>query len=313
STLQQGGIISTLVSKKLNKKLSCNIVIMMPRGLENPFFRIGLTSFFTIILFVAIGLPSARSADAAFAVSIHAAPSVLFIGDAHPLTIVAKVVNTDLPLFIDDVIITTDPGTVDERVYHFGPNGEVISVDTGFIDIIHRGVLFTDGYAIHPGASTYFLSLDVNDLAVGEHTAELEINTIADVFTDTTTFTLRSKPASLADLEINSFNSRPTSQRGAVSFAIIRETNDGSGNAGGHRISIYLSSDTTLSADDKQVGRYFISFLGEGKSKTFTVQTSVPRNYAPGPEYLLVYTDAANQVSELSELNNQEAKLTRIS
>ncbi|MGH9876956.1 MAG: hypothetical protein ACRD5H_04905, partial [Nitrososphaerales archaeon] len=63
------------------------------------------------------------------------------------MTIVAKVVDTDLPLFIEDVTITVDPGTVDEHVYQFGPNGEVISVDTGFIDIIHRGVLFTDGYA----------------------------------------------------------------------------------------------------------------------------------------------------------------------
>ncbi|HKU49485.1 MAG TPA: CARDB domain-containing protein, partial [Nitrososphaera sp.] len=117
---------------------------------------------------------------------------------------------------------------------------------------------------------------------------------------------------SLSDLENKSFTAPGTSKRGTIKSTFTQEKNDGNRNAGGHWIRIYLSPDTTLSAGDKQVGKYFVSSLKEGKTKTFNVKATIPKSYPTGAEFYISFVDADNQIGEQDEFNNQRTDNTNI-
>jgi YD repeat-containing protein len=71
---------------------------------------------------------------------------------------------------------------------------------------------------------------------------------------------------------------------------------------------LYLSADTVISADDILLEtRQHTTDLAPGDSYTETVTTTVP--VTAGPQYLLVTTDATEQVTESDEVNNSLASV----
>ncbi|MGI0014621.1 MAG: hypothetical protein ACREBU_14445, partial [Nitrososphaera sp.] len=60
------------------------------------------------------------------------------------------------------------------------------------------------------------------------------------------------------------------------------------------------------------VGKRFVSFLGEGKTKTLHIEATIPFNYPLGPEFFISMLDTDNRVGEQDETNNDRTKATTV-
>ncbi|HJS83495.1 MAG TPA: CARDB domain-containing protein, partial [Nitrososphaera sp.] len=90
--------------------------------------------------------------------------------------------------------------------------------------------------------------------------------------------------------------------------AFVKEANEGTGNAGEHMISIYLSSDNVLDGSDELVGEKEVNNLKSGKDRMVHVQFELPDDADTGAAYLIVKVDGDNDVSESSENNNSKSE-----
>jgi hypothetical protein len=282
---------------------------MLHRRLDNT-ARVALVSALAFSLFGAAIMSNARTASAAHAINIWSIPSISYVSDGMNQVIGVKAL-LETGDFVDVIRVIVNP-TGDAHVYEFEANGDEISTDDGFVDVFCKATFFSDGYAIGDSKIDCKLVLDKSEFGAGTHNTKMELVTGSGTFTDTSKFRLLSSPNSLADLVNESFTAPSTSKKGTIKTTFTRVENDGNRNAGGHWIRIYLSSDTTLSNEDKEVGRYFVSFLGEDKTRTFKIKATIPGNYATGPENYISFVDANNQIGEQDETNNQRTKATNI-
>ena len=282
---------------------------MLHRRLDNP-LRVALVSALAFSLFGSAVMSSARTASAAPAINIWSIPSISYVSDGMNQVVGVKAL-LETGDFVQVIRVIVNP-TGDSHVYEFEANGDEVSTDDGFIDVSCRATFFTDGYAIGPSEIDCKLVLDKSEFGAGTHNTRMELEMDSGTFTDTSKFRLLSSPNSLADLENRSFNVPATSKQGTIKSTFTQERNDGNRNAQGHWIRIYLSSDTTLSSNDREVGRYFVSFLGEDKTRTFNIKATIPNSYPTGPENYISFVDANNQIGEQDEFNNQRTKTTNI-
>jgi hypothetical protein len=284
---------------------------MLGRRIVTPYTKVTVVSLLAFALLGAGVLANARPASADPSINIWSIPSIShkFDGMNQVIGVKALLETGD---FVDVIRVIVDPGTGEELVYEFEANGDEVSTDDGFIDVFCKATFFSNGYAIGPSKVDCKLVLDKDSFDVGTHPTRLELELDSGTFTDNSQFRLLSSPTSLADIENKSFTAPSTSKRGSIKSTFTQEKNDGNRNAEGHWIRIYLSSDTTLSQEDKEVGRYFVSFLGEGKTRTFNIKATIPGNYPTGPENYISFVDANNQIGEQDEFNNQRTKATNI-
>lgn len=286
--------------------------MLLDRRLVNQYSKLSVVGLLAFSLLGAGILASARPASADPSINIWSIPSISHKTDGMNQVIGVKAL-LETGDFVDVIRVIVDPANVgEEKVYEFEANGDEVSTDDGFIDVFCKATFFSDGYAIGNSRIDCKLVLDKAFFDEGNHPTRLELVLDSGTFSDTSKFRLLGSPSSLSDLENKSFTAPATSKRGTIKTTFTQVQNDGNRNAGGHWIKIYLSSDTAVSNDDKEVGRYFVSFLGEDKTKTFKIKATIPSNYPTGPENYISFVDAENQIGEQDEFNNQRTKTTNI-
>jgi subtilisin family serine protease/uncharacterized membrane protein len=104
------------------------------------------------------------------------------------------------------------------------------------------------------------------------------------------------------------------SKLGAGTFTITDTTkNQGSAEVGSSTTTFYLSTDSTVSANDWVLGgsRSVLS-LHAGESSTGSTQVTIPGGLASGSYYFIAKADGANVVTETQESNNTSIKLVTV-
>jgi hypothetical protein len=98
----------------------------------------------------------------------------------------------------------------------------------------------------------------------------------------------------------------PTSATPGGTIAITDTVkNQGSASAGPFYVYFYLSTDTTITTSDTQLGsRYLASGLSAGASSSSTTNVTVPTSAATGNYYIGAIVDKDNTISESNETNN---------
>ncbi|MCI0559415.1 MAG: hypothetical protein MN733_13045 [Nitrososphaera sp.] len=277
----------------------------------SSFFRTTVVSFVAVVLLSASAISMARPAAADPALSIWSIPTISYIGDGMNQVIGVKAI-LETGNFVDIIRVIVDEGTLVEKVYEFEANGDETSTDAGFVDVFCSATFFSDGYALGESVINCKLVLDKSAFAAGLHPTKVELVLDIGTFSDTSKFRLLSSPTSLSDLVNKSFSAPSTAGRGDIKSTYTKEKNEGNRDARGHWVKIYLSSDTTLDVGDKVVGKRFVSFLGEGKTKTLLIEATIPGNYPLGPENFISMLDTDNRVGEQDETNNDRTKATTI-
>jgi uncharacterized repeat protein (TIGR01451 family) len=92
-------------------------------------------------------------------------------------------------------------------------------------------------------------------------------------------------------------------QQISVSTAV---RNQGSGGSGGFSVTLHLSTDSTITTSDIQIGQAYVNGLASGAEQVVIVNGTIPVNLT-GSYYLGVIVDCENMVPESNENNNSLA------
>jgi subtilisin family serine protease len=114
------------------------------------------------------------------------------------------------------------------------------------------------------------------------------------------------------DLVVSSF-SAPTVLGAGIPFAAADTTkNAGTITVGPSVTHFYLSSNTTLSADDTLLGTRTVDSLTAGQFSAGTTMLTIPAGTPGRSYYLFAKADGANAVPETQESNNSDAQLVSV-
>jgi hypothetical protein len=252
-------------------------------------------------------MTSIQSAAAASSANLWAVPVNSRIDDGNFQILRLKfALDTGNPL--DRIRITLDPGTLQEKVLEFDANGDIITADAAFVSVDGSVKIKTDGYSLTELSGKFKIAIDKTELTVGEHDALAEIITTGETVTDDAHFRLRAGSSGQADLVAKFFGAPDNVKQDKKYSAFVKEANEGTGNAGEHMVSIYLSSDNTLDSGDELVGEKEVNNLKSGKDRMVHVQFELPDDADTGAAYLIVKVDGDNDVSESSENNNSKSE-----
>jgi hypothetical protein len=265
--------------------------------------RISVMIFLTLGIAGAGLMTSIQSASAASSANLWAVPVNSRIDDGN-FQILRLKFNLDTGNPLDLIRITIDQGTPDEKVLEFDGSGDIISADPAFVSVDGSITIKTDGYVLTKLSGKFKIAMDKEALGVGEHDAIAEIITTGETVTDDAHFRLRAGSSGQADLVAEFFGAPNNIKQDKKYNAFVKEANEGTGNAGGHTISVYLSSDNTLDAGDELVGEKSVNNLKSGKDRMVHVQFELPNDSDTGPAYLIVKVDGDDDISESSESNN---------
>ncbi|HKU49987.1 MAG TPA: CARDB domain-containing protein, partial [Nitrososphaera sp.] len=191
----------------------------------------------------------------------------------------------------------------------FNGNGDIITADSAAFVSVDGSVKFkTDGYLLSKLSGKFKIAIDKTELTVGEHDALAEIITTGETVTDDAHFKLRagSSGGGEADLVATFFGAPDNVKTDKKYIGFVKEANQGTGNAGKHTISIYLSDDATLDGSDVLVGDEDVNNLKSGKDRMVPVQFELPEGSDTGAAYLIVMVDSDEDVSESNENNNDD-------
>ncbi len=256
-------------------------------------------------------ISNARSAVAQPALNIWSAPAVSFVDDGTNQVIAIKAI-LETGNFVDIIRIIVDEGTPAEKVYEFEANGDLVSTDAGFMDVDCSATFLSDGYAIAESVIRCFLALDKSTFELGLRTTKVELVLDTGTFSDTNKFKLFAGPKTLADLVNKKFTAPSSVERGDTRSTFTTEANEGNRGVKGHWVKIYLSSDETLDEGDKVVGKKFVPFIGEGKTKVLDIDVTIPDSYPLGSEFFISMIDPENLEGEQDETNNDRTKATTL-
>jgi hypothetical protein len=252
-------------------------------------------------------MTSIQSAAAASSANLWAVPVNSRIDDGNFQILRLKfALDTGNPL--DRIRITLDPGTLQEKVLEFDANGDIITADAAFVSVDGSVKIKTDGYSLTELSGKFKIAIDKTELTVGEHDALAEIITTGETVTDDAHFRLRAGSSGQADLVAKFFGAPDNVKQDKKYSAFVKEANEGTGNAGEHMVSIYLSSDNVLDGSDELVGEKEVNNLKSGKDRMVHVQFELPDDADTGAAYLIVKVDGDNDVSESSENNNSKSE-----
>ena len=115
-----------------------------------------------------------------------------------------------------------------------------------------------------------------------------------------------------ADLVVTALSGPTTAAPGGTISVSDTTRNQGAGDAGPFKTAFYLSSNSTLSADDRRLGDRSLTGLGEGLSNTVNTTLPVPTTTVPGMYYLIAKADDLNAVVEPTESNNTRVATAQI-
>jgi subtilase family serine protease len=127
-------------------------------------------------------------------------------------------------------------------------------------------------------------------------------NTVPEINEDNNTYfkTVTIGP----DLAVSSLTAPSTA--GAGKNIIITETtkNNGPGDVGASTTIFYLSTDTTVDANDALLGSRSVSALTAGTSSAGSTAVTIPAGIASGMYYIIAQADGGTVVREINENNN---------
>ena len=267
----------------------------------------------SVMIFLTLGIAgtglmtSIQSAAAASSANLWAVPVNSRIDDGNFQILRLKfALDTGNPL--DKIRITLDPGTLEEKVLEFDANGDILTADPAFVSVDGSIKIKTDGYSLTELSGKFKIAIDKTELTVGEHDALAEIITTGETVTDDAHFRLRAGSSGQADLVAKFFGAPDNIKQDKKYSAFVKEANEGTGNAGEHMISIYLSSDNTLDAGDELVGEKEVDNLKSGKDRMVHVQFELADDADLGSAYLIVKVDGEDDVTESNEGNNDKSE-----
>ena len=269
--------------------------------------RLAVIALLSLGIAASTTVSTIQSAAAASSANLWAVPVNSRIDDGNFQILRLKfALDTGNPL--DRIRITLDPGTLQEKVLEFDANGDIITADAAFVSVDGSVKIKTDGYSLTELSGKFKIAIDKTELTVGEHDALAEIITTGETVTDDAHFRLRAGSSGQADLVAKFFGAPDNVKQDKKYSAFVKEANEGTGNAGEHMVSIYLSSDNVLDGSDELVGEKEVNNLKSGKDRMVHVQFELPDDADTGAAYLIVKVDGDNDVSESSENNNSKSE-----
>ena len=267
----------------------------------------------SVVVLLALGIASTglissiQYAAAASNANLWAVPVNSRIDDGN-FQILRLHFNLDTGNPLEKIVITIDEGTLQEKVLEFNGNGDVLSADPAFVFIDGSIKIKTDGYLLKQLKGKFKIALDKTLLTVGQHDALAEIITTGETIMDDAHFRLRAGSTGQADLTPVFFFAFPNIPAGEERRAWVVEENIGTGNAGKHIASVYLSEDNVLDGSDILVGEKEAKALKSGKNTLFVVKYELPEDTDPGAAFLILELDSDDDVNESNNNNNVETR-----
>lgn len=111
----------------------------------------------------------------------------------------------------------------------------------------------------------------------------------------------------LPDLVVQDITSDTTATPGGTIAVNTTVKNAGPGDAGTFMVSLLLSKDGNITAEDILIGLGEITDLPAGLIRNGTATAPIPANLTPGEYYFGIIADSGNMVEELNEDNNAGA------
>ena len=112
---------------------------------------------------------------------------------------------------------------------------------------------------------------------------------------------------SKVDLVITSVSGPASASLGQQVTFTATVKNQGSANAGQFYVTVYLSTDSTITKGDLEMGSGFMSGLAPGGQQTLTINSTIFASVAPGSYTVGAIADSRNNVAESNENNNSLA------
>ena len=271
----------------------------------------------SVVILLTLGIASTgmisslQSAAAASNANLWAVPVNSRIDDGNN-QILRLHFNLDTGNPLNKIRITLDEGTSEEKVLEFDGNGNVLTSDPAFVFVDGSIKIKTDGYLLTKLSGKFKIAIDKTELTVGEHDALAEIITTGETLTDDAHFRLRAGSTGEADLTPEFFFTWPNIPAGEERRAWIVEENIGTGNAGKHMVSVYLSEDDVLDGSDILVGQKEGKAIKSGKDTLLVVKYELPEDTDPGQAYVIVKLDSEDDVNESNEGNNVDARVINV-
>jgi subtilase family serine protease len=109
----------------------------------------------------------------------------------------------------------------------------------------------------------------------------------------------------LPDLVVKVRSSGTSGTPGGTFKATTTLTNNGKGNAGAFDVSLYLSTDKVINAQDSfLVGKGRIDGLASGKDMVSDTEVPIPESLKPGSYYFGILADSSNEITDANRDNN---------
>ena len=283
---------------------------MQTHNARKDSLRLALIAFVTLGIAASTTVSGMQSAFAASGANLWAVPVNSRVDDGNAQILRLKF-SLDSGNPLEKIRITVDPGT-SPKVLEFNGNGDVITADPAFVGVDGSIKIKTDGYALIKLSGKFKIAMDKLALGAGEHDALAEIITTAGVEeSDEAEFKLRGGSSGQADLAVKFLGAPNNIKSDKTYTAFVKEENLGTGNAGDHTISLYLSDDNVLDSGDELVGEEEVGNLKNGKHRMVMVQFEL-EDADEGQAYLIVKVDSEGDVSETNENNNTQPEKIKV-
>jgi subtilase family serine protease len=82
--------------------------------------------------------------------------------------------------------------------------------------------------------------------------------------------------------------------------------NQGTASSGGFYVGVYLSTDPTMTTNDKKIGTIYLNGLAANAEQTVTINGKVPSKFSLGSYYVGAIADIEKRVAESNESNNAQ-------
>jgi subtilisin family serine protease len=108
----------------------------------------------------------------------------------------------------------------------------------------------------------------------------------------------------LPDLILLSVSGPSSASRGKSVPITVVVKNQGTASSDGFYVSVYLSSDATITTKDNKIGRNYLNGLAANAEQTVIINGKVPSKFSLGSYYVGAIADIENRVAESNESNN---------
>jgi subtilisin family serine protease len=110
--------------------------------------------------------------------------------------------------------------------------------------------------------------------------------------------------SAMPDLTLLSVSGPSSAGLGKSILVTVVVKNQGTSISGGFYVSVYLSTDGTITSNDKKIGTKYLSALAANAEQTVTINGKIPSKFSLGSYYVGAIADTENRIAESNESNN---------